>query len=251
MTFKIKTIKKLQNLPDEQEMMESMARLGREARDKARRLWMLGGGGALLLLLVIGFYLMNFQAEQTAEDNLQRATDLYMNRPLTDTDASLSHVRQAVELLQVVVNDYYETRSAPLALHLLGNALDVLGDHDGAIKTYQSFLRDFPAQSSLNSLVRQRLAYAYLEQGNLEKAERTFEGILTIAKAPNKDLALLELASLGEQQNQVQAALARYQELIKGYPHSIYLGEASSKVRILGGGDGGSGESSQDSNETK
>lgn len=205
---------------------------------RSKILWAVGGSVIVIAAVIGGIYFMNVQAEQAAQDRLQQATLLYMNRPLNDTDAALSHVRQAVELFRSVVADSPESPSAPLAMHLLANALSVLGDHEGAIATYQRFLEDYPSQGALNALVRQRLAYAHLEQGDLQRAERAFEKILIIDKAPNKDLALLELASLGEQQNQSDAAMARYQELIKGYPHSIYLSEASAKVRILGGGGG-------------
>ena len=237
MAFKIKTVSKT-SIPDPRQMMESMTRLRHDVGTHAKTLWIVVSIVTVVAAIAGGIYVMKVQAEQTAQDYLQQATRLYMNRPLNDTDVSLSHVRQAVDLLQLVVEDYPKSTSAPLALHLLGNSLIALGDQDGAIAMYQRFLRDYPSQGILNSLVRQRLAYAYLEHGNMHKAERAFEEILTIDKAPNKDLALLELASLGEQQNQLEAALVRYQELIKGYPHSIYLREASSKVRVLGGSDG-------------
>ncbi|MBQ27637.1 MAG: hypothetical protein CMH81_05800 [Nitrospiraceae bacterium] len=237
MAFKIKTIRTI-NVPDERHVMESMARMRRDMGVYAKGLWVFIGSVIVVAAVAGGIYFMNVQAAQTAQDQLQQATQLYMNRPLSDTDAALSHVRQAVELFRSVVEDYPETSSAPPAMHLLANALAVLGDHEGAIVTYQRFLEKYPSQGPLNALVRQRLAYAHLEQGDFQSAERVFETILTIDKAPNKDLALLELGSLGEQQNQSEAAMARYQELLKGYPYSIYLSEASSKVSILGGGDG-------------
>jgi len=237
MAFKIKTVSKT-SIPDERQVMESMMRLRHDMGARAKTLWVVIGSVIVVAAVAGGIYVMNVWAEQAAQDRLQQATQLYMNRPLTDTDAGLSHVRQAVERFRSVVADYPESSSAPLAMHLLANALSVLGDHEGAIATYQRFLEEYPLQGTLNSLVRQRLAYAYLEQGDLQRAERTLEKILTIDKAPHRDLALLELASLGEQQNQSDAAMARYQELIKGYPHSIYFSEASSRIRILGGGDG-------------
>ena len=238
MAFKIKTVGgNKTHIADEQEVMESMARLRHDMAARAKMLWAVIGTVVVVVAVAGGIYFMNVQAEQSAQDQLQEATQLYLNRPLTDTDAEMSHVRQAVELFRSVVAEYPDSASAPLAMHFLANGLSVLGEHAGAIAAYQQFLDTYPSQSALNALVRQRLAYAYIEQGDLTKAERAFENILTIDKAPNKDLALLELASLGEQQNQPDAAMARYQELIKGYPHSIYLSEASTKVGILGGGD--------------
>ncbi len=237
MTFKIKTVEKT-SIPDQRQMMESMARMRHDMATRAKMLWAIGGTVVLAAAVIVGIYYMDVHAEQVAQDQLQEATQLYMNRPLSDTDAELSHVRQAVELFRSIVSEYPDSASAPLAMHLLANGLSVLGDHEGAITAYQRFLETYSSPGGLSSLVRQRLAYAYIEQGDLPRAERAFEEILTIDKAPNKDLALLELASLGEQQNQSDAAMARYQELLKGYPYSIYFSEASAKVLILGGGDG-------------
>ena len=235
MTFKIKTVRKV-GVPDERQVMESMARWRHDMRAHARMLWIIIGGVAVVTAGAGGMYFVSVQADHAARDQLQQAAQLYMNRPLNDTDASLSHVRQSVEQFRIVVENYPHSSSAPLAMHLLANALSVLGDYSGAIALYQQFIETYPSHETLNALVRQRLAYAYLQQGDLKAAEGAFEKILAIDMAPNKDLALLELASLGEQQNQPEAALARYQQLIKGYPYSIYLSEASSKVRVLGGG---------------
>tara|TARA_B100000315_G_C14585243_1_gene592653 strand:- start:1320 stop:2105 length:786 start_codon:yes stop_codon:yes gene_type:complete len=235
MAFKIKTARTI-SVPDERHVMESMARMRRDMGVHAKALWVLIGSVITVAIVAGGIYFVNAQAEQTAKGSFQQATQLYMNRPLSDTDAALSHVRQSVELLRSVLEDHPKTSSAPPAMHLLGNALAVLGDHEGAIATYQKFLEEYPSSGPLSALVRQRLAYAHLNQGDFQRAERVFETILTIDKAPNKDLALLELGSLGEQQNQSESAMSRYQELIKGYPHSIYLSEASSKVSLLGGG---------------
>ena len=246
MAFKIKTVHKT-GIPDQRQMMESMARMRHDMAARAKMLWAVIGFVFVVVAAAGGIYYMEVRAEQVAQDQLQEATQLYMNRPLNDTDAELSHVRQAVELFRSVVTEYPDSASAPLAMHLLANGLAILGNYDGAIMAYQQFLEKYPSPGTLSSLVRQRLAYAYIQQGDLQRAERAFEEILTIDKAPNKDLALLELASLGEQQNQSEAAMARYQELIKEYPHSIYFSEASSKVRILGGGDGAPEVPSSDS----
>ena len=99
MAFKIKTVSKT-SIPDERQVMESMMRLRHNMGARAKTLWVVIGSVIVVAAVAGGIYVMNVQAEQAAQDRLQQATQLYMNRPLTDTDAGLSHVRQAVELFR-------------------------------------------------------------------------------------------------------------------------------------------------------
>jgi tetratricopeptide (TPR) repeat protein len=82
-------------------------------------------------------------------------------------------------------------------------------------------------------LVLQRLAYVYLHKGDRDQAVKAFNGILETPGTLNRDQALFELARLEESQSRPEAALARYQDLIKTYPNSPFTSEATIRTKII------------------
>ena len=111
MAFKIRTVQKT-SVPDERQVMESMTRLRHDMAARAKALWAVLGTVVVVAAVAGGIYFKNVHAEQAAQDQLQEATQLYMNRPLSDTDAELSHVRQAVELFRSVVTEYPDSSAS-------------------------------------------------------------------------------------------------------------------------------------------
>jgi outer membrane protein assembly factor BamD (BamD/ComL family) len=72
-----------------------------------------------------------------------------------------------------------------------------------------------------------------LLKGDRDQAVKALTGILETPGTLNRDQALYELARLEESQSRPEAALARYQELIKTYPNSPFTSEATIRTKIM------------------
>ncbi len=195
----------------------------------------LGGFFLIVVAGVIGGVLL-WQESQKTQDAWAlegQAQALYLDRSLDDPDVTTANIDKAAGLYQQILNDYPRTAPAPSALYLLGNSLMEKKDYSGAIESYVQFLEEYGRNVMLQGLVRQRLGYAYLLNGNREKAFQEFSTILLDPNVFNRDQVLFELAKLEEADGAMEKALVRYKDLLQQFPTSPYTSEASLRVQAL------------------
>lgn len=202
---------------------------------KDYRTTLLLGVGALLLVggIVWAVSWYDADAASKAKDLEREATLHYLTRPANDPKKVEANLKEAITLYKKIADEYPRTPSAPLALFGAGNAMMESNQVDAAIETYNKLLSTYASNTPLADLVRQKLAYAYLLKGDRAQAEQLYSAILNAPVALNRDQALFELARLDESQSRPDAALTRYQELIKSYPNSPYASEAALREKIL------------------
>lgn len=195
---------------------------------------LVGLGVVVLAAAVVGgvFY-VDRQAAQKAQD-LEREAMRFLTAPFANDPQKADHaLKEAIARFRQIVDQYPRTSTAPLALYHLGNTLVQANDPSGAIEAYQRFLASYSSNPSMAGLVQQRLAYLYLLKGDRDQAVKAFTGILETPGTLNRDQALFELARLEESQMRPEAAVARYQELIKTYPNSPFTSEATIRTKIM------------------
>ena len=196
-------------------------------------------GGVLfivLALLAVGavIYYDRLQ-DENAMDLHRQATKLYLDRPVGQSAKADENLKGAIAMYHQLVERYPRSEAARLALYELGNALVQANDAGGAIEVYKRALTIYDARSPLPGLVHQRLAFAYLLNGEREQATKHLQAVIELPTALNKDQALFELGKLEEAQSRPEGALARYQDILKGYPSSPFAAEAEIRVKALGG----------------
>ncbi len=189
----------------------------------------------ILLTGAIGGFVMWQDHQKTKEAwALEgQAQALYLDRTLDDLDASKDNIDKAAKLYRQILNDYPRTTPAQSALYLLGNSLMEKKDYQGAIESYEQFLEEYGRNVMLQGLVRQRLGYAYLLNGDRAKAVDEFSGLMLDPGVLNKDQVLFELAKLEESDGAMDKALTRYKDLLDQFPRSPYVSEASLRVQAL------------------
>lgn len=199
-----------------------------------RRPLLVGLGVVVLAAAVVGgvFY-VDRQTTQKAQD-LEQEAMRFLTAPSATDPQKADHARkEAITRYRQIVDQYPQTASAPLALYHLGNTLVQANELGPAIEAYQRFLSLYGSNPSMAGLVQQRLAYVYLHKGDRDQAVKALTGILETPGTLNRDQALFELARLEESQSRPDAALARYQELIKTYSNSPFTSEATIRIKIL------------------
>lgn len=232
MSYRIKVFSK--DIPaDEAQLLSGMERV--VLRIQQHRLAILIGG-LLLLAAVAGVgalaWLDHRQAKEALDLNLQ-AMRLYLNRPADQPAQADQSLKQAIALFRLIVEGYPKTPAAQLSLYHLGNALVQANDLGGAIEAYKKFIRAYGTNTMLLALVYQRLGYAYLLNGDRDQAVTAFSDAMGVPGALNKDQVLYELGKLEESLSRPEGALARYQDLMKGYPNSPFTSEAAVRIKAL------------------
>ncbi|GJL56363.1 MAG: hypothetical protein NPIRA02_34950 [Nitrospirales bacterium] len=233
MSYKIKTHTSEGGIIDETELLSRKDHMLLFV-EQNRKL-VLGGVFFIVMAAGIGGGVAWYEHNQTQEawELEGKAQVQYLDRSLDDAEQSKKNVSKAAELYRQILNEYPRTEPARNAVYLLGNSLMEQGDYSGAIEAYQQFIAQYGRNSMLLGLVRQRLAYAHLLNGDKEKALQEFTGILSAQNVYNKDQVLFELAKLDEADGAMEKALKRYQELLEQYPTSPYASEASLRVQVL------------------
>jgi outer membrane protein assembly factor BamD (BamD/ComL family) len=183
--------------------------------------------------VVGGVFYVDHQAAQKAQDLEREAMRLLTAPAASDPQKADQALKEAIAKYRQIVDQYPRTATAPLTLYHLGNTLVQANDQSGAIEAYQRFLGSYSSNPSMVGLVQQRLAYLYLLKGDRDQAVKALTGILETPGTLNRDQALFELARLEESQSRLEAALARYQELIKTYPNSPFTSEATIRTKIM------------------
>jgi outer membrane protein assembly factor BamD (BamD/ComL family) len=232
MSYRIKVPAK--TLPvDEAHMLSWLDQTLHRSQDYRRPL-LVGLGVVLLASAVVGgvFY-VDRQAVQKAQDLEREAVRLLMVPSANNPQKADHALKEAITRYRQIVDQYPRTPTAPLALYHLGNMLVQTNDLSAAIEAYQRFLASYGSNPSFAGLVQQRLAYVYLLKGDRDQAMKALTSILEIPGTLNRDQALFELARLEESQSRAEAAVARYQELIKTYPNSPFTSEATIRTKIM------------------
>ena len=195
----------------------------------------LGGFFLILIAAAIGGFMV-WQERQATQDAWVlegQAQAFYLDRSLEDGEASQENIDKAAELYRQILQEYPRTTPAQSALYLLGNSLMEKKDYQGAIQSYEQFLEEYGRNVMLQGLVRQRLGYAYLLNGDRVKAVEEFSQILADPGVFNKDQVLFELAKLEESDGAMDKALVRYKDLLMQFPTSPYASEATLRVQAL------------------
>jgi tetratricopeptide (TPR) repeat protein len=235
MAYRIKTVPK-PTLMDDAHLLSGVERFWLKVEEHRRAVL----GGVVLVIaaaatVVAAVYYDHLQSEQ-ATDLYRQATQFYLTRPAADPQKADENLKKAIGLYRQVVDQYPRTATGHLATYELGNALTQANDLAGAIEVYRKYLGTYQDNQTLRALVHQRLAFAYLLNGDRDQAAQQFAKVLEVPGALNKDQALFELGKMEEAQSRPEGALARYQDLMKSYPRSPFAAEAEVRIKALGGG---------------
>ena len=193
--------------------------------------------GLLLVCIVAagigGVFWMEHQHEQEALALEHRAGILYFDRPLDQPEKAKTNLEQATALYQQILDEFPHTSSAELAWYFLGNARIEQEKYSDAIEAYESYLSSFQNDTTLRSLVMQRLGSTYVITGNQQKGLEVYNQVLSLPEALNKDQVLFEMAKLEESDNHSNQALIYYKQLQDQHPASPYISEAALRIRVL------------------
>ncbi len=218
---------------DEAQLMSTMERLWLSAEEHRRGIL----AGLVVVILAIGVVVAVVWYDAQQADKAMslhvEASKYFATRPPDKPEQAQKNLKKAILLYREVAKNYPGTPAAPQALFRLGLALEEDKNLPEAIETYHKLVAKYGDHDALLGLAYQRLAYAYLQQGERGKAEEALTAVLTVPGANNKDHALFELGKLEQAQSRPEGALARFQELIDRHPYSPLANEASIRIKSL------------------
>lgn len=202
--------------------------------EQNRRSVLVGAVVAILAMAAAGGALWyDAQQEGKAAELHRQAAQLVLERSADNPAKAEENLKQAIALYRTLIEQYPRSRSAQLGLFQLGNALVQVNDVKGGIAAYNKYVATYGTNKLMLGLVYQRLAYAYLLDGDREAAAKAFLNVVGLPGTLNKDHVLFELGKLEEALSRPEGALAHYQSLVKVFPNSPFAGEATVRMKAL------------------
>lgn len=232
MTYKIKAATKKPVLEPEKIIHQTQSLLDRVA---THRRWIgLGVGLAVLIGLLWGGTVWVKVKQDREARLLEYQASKALSAPVSPGGDPAANQQKAAGLYQEIIEKYPKSASAPFAQYQLGNIYSDLKEFDKAIAAYQDFIERYSKREDLLPMVYLRLGYAQFERGDSQAALANFEQVIKHPKAWNKDQAYYETGRVYEWMGNKEAAISKYEGLIKEFPKSPWTQEAQLRLKTLG-----------------
>ncbi len=170
--------------------------------------------GGIILVAVLGFMFYNYY---TSEQNKNAQRDLFQAVYYFEADSlgrALNGDGNNFGFIEII-EEYGMTETANLAHYYAGATYLKLGDYDNAISYLSKFSSsDYLVQARAYSLIGD----AYMELENYEKAVSFYEKAAGYnANKQFSPVYLIKAAIANEQSNNIESAIANYQEILDEY----------------------------------
>jgi tetratricopeptide (TPR) repeat protein len=220
------TRKKLLKEPDE--FITTTGRLIRWSQRYQAQLTYAVGAFFILLLAIAGFRYFGNQAENTAFQLLNQATEKY--------ESSLKAIgpekayQEVKEDFEYILKKYKRKEGGKMARIVYANISYEAGNPDQAIRFYGQALNDLGKEKTFKNFILSSLGYAYEKKKDYQKAISYFELILENNDPVIKDVALFNQGRLYEALGDVSKSRDAFNRLVLDYADSIYFEIAKEKV---------------------
>lgn len=149
---------------------------------------------------------------------------------LHDYTSALKTYQSIVELSPKGVSKY----EIILSLMKIGDTYCRLGEYDKAIQTYQRLMKDYPETTLSSNLVQRKVQRIKTALNRLEEQKKILQNNLQ-NQSKDTDIATVQAhfqiaEILRTSLNNPEAAIARYEKLLKDYPYSSVAPEAGWRI---------------------
>jgi tetratricopeptide (TPR) repeat protein len=202
------------------------------------------GIGLLVALAVFGFYYYAAHENEKAKDQLSQALRIYeasvgaANQPQKTGSADELSFKTANEKyekalaeFQRVIKDHPSRPSGKIAQYYAGLCLNSLKRKSEAVTLLESLSKE---RSDYGALGQSALATVYESFGDLAKSVEIYQQIVNSGSPVTpKNISLMHLARLYEEQNKTTEAARTYQQVVKDFPESSFVTEAEQKLKQI------------------
>ena len=225
------TRKKLLKEPDD--FLTLSGKAIRFVADNQRLVFGVVIGVMAVALAIAGFRYFSHVSERKAYALFEQGRLHYLAGISGDKTAPAQE--KAAEQFETVIIKYPSTDAAPFSLLVYADMNYHSGNYQKAIELYQKALGAFSAESFIQKLIWNGLAYAYEAQKNYKAAAEYFERITETQDESMKADACYNLGRMMEALNHQKDALEAYDKVVKAYPDSVGFQIAKEKALRLKG----------------
>jgi len=159
------------------------------------------------------------------------------NRAIQARDATpedrKNELSRALQIFQLVMNQYASTPAYGDALFYMGNALFASGNYNEAVQRFQDYLKKFPKRY-LAPYAVESTGYCYEQLGDLAKAADYYNRVKKMF--PDSSIASrvgINIGRLAELQGNIKAAAESYQSVMNTAPNTKWGQQARLRLAFL------------------
>jgi predicted negative regulator of RcsB-dependent stress response len=178
------------------------------AKDNYKIVILIGSAVILLAALYFGYSAYRNRQERLSQEKYFTA--------LGNQDQE-----KKLKQLEEIIKDYSGTQASQSARVTAGNLYYDKKDYDQAIASYQSALKYGKFPPAFRTMIRENLAYAFEEKGDLAQAAKTLSTITQEGTFLKED-SLMNLARVYQKMGKKEEAKAIYRTILNEFPHSVY-----------------------------
>jgi tetratricopeptide (TPR) repeat protein len=200
--------------------------------------------GGLIALAVFGFYYYSAHQNERAKDELSQALKIYQapvtspNQPQNSVSpdelsfkTSAEKYEKALAEFQKVIGDFPSRSSGKIARYYAGLCLNSLNRKAEAVALLTPLSKE---KSDYGALALAALAAVYESLGDWAKSTEIYQQIVNDnSPVTPKNVNLMHLARLYEEQNKMTEATKTYQLVVKDFPGSSFFTEAEQKLKQI------------------
>ena len=224
-----KTIKKrpARKKPAQEDEVKSAALQALDKIKERQRQVITGlSAAAVIVVLYVAFALYSSSLQSKAYSIEREAYQQYYGETSVESESAEEKWKTALDLYTKSL----DVKETPSALFYAGNCYYNLKDYDNAIKQYTRFIDTFSSDKGILPLVYQKLASAYFQTNQNDKALAALAGLAEVDSGIFRDTALVLEARHYESTEEKDKALEKYRKIIADFPASPWSTEANSKV---------------------
>jgi len=200
--------------------------------------------GGVIALAVLGFYYYSAHQNEKAKDQLSQALKIYQapvtvagqpQNPVAPDEFSFKtsneKYERALTEFQKIANDYPSRPAGKIARYYAGLCLNSLNRKTEAAALLSPLSKE---KSDYGALALAALAAVYESSGDVAKSIDIFQQIINRGSPVTpKNVNLMHLARLYEEQNRTTEAAKTYQQIVKEFPGSSFVTEAEQKLKQI------------------
>lgn len=193
----------------------------------------------IVILIIVSIYVylkMEEKKDINAQKQFNLAMQIYQIVVSKGQEPSLDEYKNALEKFNAVTSKYPKTFSGKLSILYKGNIQLKLGDFDGAIKSYQQFLKKGLKEKIYRTFALEGLGYAYEMKKDYKNAIEAFSKITDIGEPYEVAMAYLHLGRCEEKLGRIKEAVDNYRKFLsisqKSFQTEVIIRKISNLEKI-------------------
>ena len=188
----------------------------------------------ILLIALFGAVIYRNYISNKADELYNSAYKSYIQLNPADINTN-SHSKTVLADILKDLRDSYDLRKSAVTLFYIANCYYDMGDLKESEKMLLEINQRFSSDKNIIPLSYLKLYYLYRVTNEDIKASSVLNTLYLLDTPLYKDICLFQMGKKLEAEGKTKDAIAKYEEMVKKYSDSPYIGQAQARINAIKG----------------